>query len=135
MIHRMTGDFSQQQQSNNPNKSPPTIPISALPVPFRPKRFNEQCHACKKWGHRSNSCFILAQYYWVMNFCTLNPSFAKDIATKYATHNDKSVRKPMVQVLRSMPQVSALITEDDLIHHITSDDIFCTDVAEPIYRE
>ena len=70
-----------------------------------------------------------------MIFCTLNPSFAKYIATKYATHNNKSVRKPMVKVLHSILQVSALITEDDLIHHITRDDIFCTDVAGPIYSE
>ena len=68
-----------------------------------------------------------------MNFCTKYPNFVKDIATKYYTHNDESVRKSMVQVLFSMPQVYDLISEDDLIHHITSNDIFYTDILEPVY--
>ena len=31
---------------------------------FTPARMSEQCKACKRWGHWSNSCFLMCQVYW-----------------------------------------------------------------------
>ena len=45
-----------QQQANLQNTSPGDNNITQ----FTPRRVEEQCHACHKYGHPSRSCFIMS---------------------------------------------------------------------------
>ena len=148
-INKATGAFSDDNNhsgrppisshgSRTPEKRFPAPPHSSSlsnPLDFKPKRFNEQCQACKKYGHRSNSCFILAQIYFAQKFIQLYPDYVKNVATAYAAHNDKSQRTPTVRVLRSVPNVAQMYTEDDMMFHLTSDEIFATECVQPPLQE
>lgn len=57
------------------------------------------------------------------------------MATAYAAHNDKSQRTPTVRVLCSVPNVAQMYTEDDMMFHLTSDEIFATECVQPPLQE
>ena len=115
---------SQQQQliskPNNPD------------LQFKPARANEQCKACKQWGHTSNNCFLMSQVYWVNQFTQKYGPFCKSIADQYATYHLCNQRMAQVQLLHGIDIISQHYLEQDIFDSFYNPDKnFSTNVKEP----
>ena len=93
---------------------------------------SEQCKACKRWDHRSNSCFLLCQVYWCQEFIKKYPCFVEAIAFQYEAYHLQSQRTAQVCCLYQVNSVAADYDESFLFDNTERlDEDFITDIAEP----
>ena len=76
LTNRGRDDTRQRPNSYQPLSSIPNDPA----LKFKPARTSEQCKVCKRWGHHSNSCFLMCQVYWCQEFIKKYPRFIEAIA-------------------------------------------------------
>ena len=103
---------------------------------FKPTRKNEQCKACKKWGHSSNNCFMVCQIFWVLEFIKLYPRFCRTIAYQYSIFHSRGQRAAQVRLLYRVHAISGDFDENDMINDLQiEDDDFHTELPEPMQPE
>ena len=122
-VNRVQNRYGNQNNNNQQDTRRPHTPRrDNQSNDFAPKRTNEQCLCCKKFGHKHTSCFFLANTYWVMRYIDQHPNFAKRLADAYAQHNSKGSKRAAVRVLQKHGQLDTDIHVDEYLHIFDGDD-------------
>ena len=118
-----------------PYKPPSRIPNDPS-LKLTPSRKQEQCKACRRWGHTSNSCFLLCQVYWCQQFIKSYPRFCEAIAFQYEAYHSKSQRAAQVRCMFQVNAIAEAYDEDSVYENLERSDLdFTTELEEPTAPE